>query len=71
MIHSTLYTCDICGGCYSSEHGGTGTGGICAWSWAGVAESLDLCPECLGRVRAGLNDLKSKFSGGDAQEPTS
>lgn len=66
-IHSTLYSCDICGQPYQ----GSGTGGVTTWSWAGMVETMDLCPECVSRVRDVIREMKTKISGGDAQEPKS
>ena len=63
MIHSTLYSCDICGQPYQ----GTGTGGVTTWSWAGMVETMDLCPACVARVREAIREIKTKISGGDAQ----
>lgn len=58
MIHSTLYSCDICHQPYNS----TGTGGVTTWSWAGVGADhpLDLCPECLGKVRGAIQELQDE-----------
>lgn len=55
-IHSTLYSCDICGLPYQ----GNGTGGVTTWSWAGVIETMDLCPECVAKVRQRIRDMKAK-----------
>jgi len=64
MIHSTLYSCDICGAAYQ----GTGTGGVTTWSWAGVTEIMDLCPECVARVRESIRELRDKTKS-DAAAP--
>jgi hypothetical protein len=66
-VHSTLYSCDICGQPYQ----GSGTGGVTTWSWAGIALTMDLCPACVARVRDAIQAVKIKISGGDAQEPKS
>lgn len=58
MIHSTLYSCDICGQPYQ----GQGTGGATTWSWAGMVETMDLCPACVGRVREAIRELKQNMS---------
>lgn len=55
-IHSTLYSCDICGQPYQ----GLGTGGVTTWSWAGVTETMDLCPDCVATVRARLLELRGE-----------
>lgn len=57
-IHSTLYSCDICGQPYQ----GQGTGGVTTWSWAGMTETMDLCPECVAKVRAKIRELKENTS---------
>ena len=56
MIHSTLYSCDICGATYQS----VGTGGVTTWSWAGVMETMDLCPGCVATVRESIRELREK-----------
>ena len=53
---STLYRCDLCGTSYQ----GSSTGGVCVWSWAGMHQSIDLCPECVARVQASIDELKTK-----------
>lgn len=60
-IHSTLFSCDICGQPYQ----GSGTGGVTTWSWAGMHETLDLCPACVARVRDAIQEVKTKISAED------
>lgn len=36
MIHSTLYSCDICGQPYQ----GTGTGGVTTWSKVATSKEI-------------------------------
>lgn len=63
-IHSTLYSCDICGQPYQA----TGTGGVTTWRWAGVTEIMDLCPECVANVRAKIRDMQEHTSPSPGQD---
>lgn len=54
MIVASTYTCDICGAGYS----GVDTARVYTTSAYGIMESDDLCPECLRRVRAAIQEMK-------------